>query len=274
MEDRRERLVYKPTELPEEAYCDNWLSKNGLEMIDDFPVNNPWFLQVNFTGPHDPWDVTQEMRERWQDIDFPVPVEWSEEDKVEEIKKVRQNYAAMLENIDRNIGLYLDKLEERGELDNTIIIYSADHGEMLGDFNKWGKSSPQKGSVRVPLVISGPEIKDITENLYTDSLVELQDLTATILDYCGLEMPEAKDSTSLRPVLSGARKEHRKYQISELKNRKRNWKLVADNRYKLINYQDKKKNQLFDLETDPEQNNPIEDESVEKKMIAHLKRFI
>ncbi|MFW6270220.1 MAG: sulfatase/phosphatase domain-containing protein, partial [Bacillota bacterium] len=56
--------------------------------------------------------------------------------------------------------------------------------------------------------------------------------------------------------------------------RKRNWKLVADDRYKLINYQDKKKNQLFDLETDPEQNNPIEDESVEKKMIAHLKRLM
>ncbi|MCC2683117.1 MAG: Arylsulfatase [Paenibacillaceae bacterium] len=96
-----------PTDLPEEAYCDNWLSANGIEMIRNFPDNKPWFLVVNFTGPHGPFDVTKRMWDAWQGVDFPQPVEPS--DDRDQCLALRQNYAAMLENIDRNIGLMLQE---------------------------------------------------------------------------------------------------------------------------------------------------------------------
>ena len=240
-------LATFPTELPEEAYCDNWVGRNGIDIIKRFPKEKPWFLQVNFVCPHEPWDVTKRMREAWKDEEFPPPVANNELIAPEE-NKVRQNYAAMLENIDRNMGFLINAIKERGELDNTIIIYSSDHGEMLGDFTLYGKSKYQRGSTRVPLVIGGPGIKD---GLICEKLVEMQDLTSTIIDYAGLEMADAKDSRSLRPLLEGLNEEHRKYQVSALspKNQE-NWKIISDGKYKLV-AREGAADLLYDIEEDP-----------------------
>jgi len=202
------------TSLPEEAYDDSWVTQNALKILDKFKENNnPWFLMVNFTGPHDPWDITQRMKNRWKDIDFPFPNN-SNMDR-EEINKVRQNYAAMLENIDSNIGLILNKVEEMGDISNTLVVYASDHGEMLGDNSRYFKSIPQRGSINIPLVISG---LDTQKGVYSDALVELQDLTNTFVDYADGEMPEAKESISLRGIANGKKTIHRNYQISKLLN--------------------------------------------------------
>lgn len=259
MEERHDLLVDKPTDLPEEGYCDNWIANNGINMLKAFPEDKPWFLQANYSGPHDPWDITREMKESWKDVDFPLPVNW-DQDNPEKINGVRQNYAAMLENIDQTIGKFIAEIEKRGELDNTYIIYSADHGEMLGDFNKFQKIIPERGSVRIPLVVWGPDVK---EGVYSDALVELQDLAATILELANLsvveDMPEAEDSISLKPILEGKEKTHRDYQVSALKIADNNeWIMISDARYKLIVEGENDKNgkclekiRLYDLEIDP-----------------------
>jgi len=146
-----------PTPLPEESYCDNWITHNGIEMLKEFPENKPWHLVVNFVCPHDPWDITVGMKENWNGIIFPKPFKGSVKSVNEELK-VRQNYAAMLENIDRNVGIFIEEVKKRGEMDNTIIIYSSDHGEMLGDFRRYNKMVPERGATKIPLVISGPEM--------------------------------------------------------------------------------------------------------------------
>ena len=56
------------TDLPEEAYCDNWIAQNGIDLLDRCPDDQPWFLQINFTGPHDPWDVTHRMKATYAEI--------------------------------------------------------------------------------------------------------------------------------------------------------------------------------------------------------------
>jgi len=226
-------------------------------MLKNFPEDQPWFLQVNFTGPHNPWDVTEKMRKSWKDVEFPDPEGFEEESiSKEEINKVRQNYAAMLENIDQNIGLFIEQIKKRGELDNTIIIYSSDHGEMLGDFNKWGKTHPERSSVNIPLVISGP---GISKGIYSDALVELQDLTSTILHYCNLEMPEAVDSKSLNPILEGEKTDHRPYQVSAFDK----WKMISDEKYKLANHENKE-TELYNKEIDPWELNNIAEKNKEK----------
>ena len=72
---------------------------------------------------------------------------------------VRQNYAAMIENIDTRVREILDTVKRRGELDNTLIVFASDHGEMLGDHNYWGKTQPYHGSVGVPLVVWGQDAR-------------------------------------------------------------------------------------------------------------------
>jgi arylsulfatase A-like enzyme len=255
----KKNLNSDPTPIPEEAYCDNWLSNNAIEMLNKFPKNKPWHLVVNFTGPHDPWDITERMKQTWENVSFPSPNKGNDK-KIEEEIKVRQNYAAMLENIDRNIGLILDEVNKRGELDNTIIIYSSDHGEMLGDFKSYGKTRPYRGSVNIPLVIAGPTIN---EGVYSNALVELQDLTSTILDYGHAEMPEAKDSQSLRHILEGKDEIHRKFQISALDLSKvgvKEWKMISDGEFKLV-VEGGDVYRLYNLKDDPWENNDISEEN-------------
>ena len=202
----------RPTELPEYAYSDNWLTQNAITLLDDFKKEDkPWFLMVNFTGPHNPWDITTEMRERWENVEFPLPSEYTGDP--ESINSVRQNYAAMLENIDRNIGLLLDKLREDGTLENTLVVYSSDHGEMMGDRNRYFKSVASRGSVHIPLVVSGPGIK---RHVYSDALVQLNDLAATFTEFAGCTMPEDNDSISVLPLATGEKLHHRSFQVSGL----------------------------------------------------------
>jgi arylsulfatase A-like enzyme len=223
---KRNHFAIFPTPLPEEAYCDNWLAQNGLDLMARFPAGKPWFLQVNFTGPHDPWDITERMDKGCRDLKtFPPPV--GEATLSPEHLAVRQNYSAMVENIDRWLGVYLERLRERGDLDNTLIVWSSDHGEMLGDHAAWGKSKPWQPSVGVPLVAAGPGVA--AGRVVTGPATTL-DLAATFLDYAGVARPGDFDSRSLRPVLEGKADKPREAVLSGLGA----WRVAFDGRYKLV----------------------------------------
>jgi len=234
-----------PTPLPEEAYCDNWVAMNGLRLMEKFPRDKPWFLQVNFTGPHTPLDITKRMEELCRGIDFPQPngcLKFSPEQHV----AIRQNYSAMVENIDRWIGIYLEELSKRSELDNTLIVYSSDHGEMLWDHNMTGKSKPYQPSVGVPLIVWGPGVQ---KGVVNDMPATNVDLTATFLQYANLAKSDDMDSLSLKPFLEGKVESHREYVISGLEP----WRMVFDGRYKLIRGFTEEP-LLFDLKNDPFEN--------------------
>ena len=237
------------TKLPDEAYCDNWIAQNGLDMLQGFSKEQPWHLVVNFAGPHDPYDVTESMRNRWKEVDFPSPVE-NDEDDPGVIRLRQQNYAAMIENIDRQIGRYLDLLEARGELDHTVIIFSSDHGEMLGDHNRWQKSIWYRGSVDVPLIVRGPGIATQRSR----ALVGFHDIGATILDLAGAK-PLDGDAFSFRPVLEGTTQLHRRVNKSALTS----WKLISDGRFKLV-LREGEAPLLFDLNKDPNETKNLAEE--------------
>ncbi len=234
-----------PTTLPEEAYCDNWLSNNGLNLLRAAPAGKPWHLVVNFTGPHEPWDITKGMEARCRGREFPQPNGSKELPPATHVA-IRQNYAAMIENIDRWVGVYMEEIKKRGELDNTLVVFSSDHGEMLGDHNRWGKSVPWQPSVGVPLIAAGPGVK---RGVTTDAMASVMDLAATFLDYAGLARPKDMDSRSLRPLLEGKTRSHREYLLSGLAD----WRMAWDGRYKLVRgFQEKEA--LYDLEADPLEN--------------------
>lgn len=256
MENRRDGHYAEttPTPLPDEAYCDNWIADNGLELLHAIPRDQPWFMQINFTGPHDPMDITATMRERWQDVPFDPPYDNTQFDPAMHTR-IRQNYAAMIENIDTHLGSYLDAITARGELNNTIIIYSSDHGEMLGDHNCWGKSTYYHPSVSIPLVIAGPGIKH--GHPYRHPVL-LHDLAATCLDYAGLNIPDDMDSLSFKPILEGKTTQQRPYVLSGLVTPGRAWHLIFDGRYKYVELKGEPA-LLFDLEFDPLENNNLSD---------------
>ncbi len=257
----------EPTELPDELYCDNWIAKNATDMIKEFPADKPWFLQINFTGPHDPWDVTKSMRMRWKDKKFPEPCCYpGDAAYVPDLQGIRQNYAAMLENIDARIGDILKVIEEKGQLNNTVIVYSSDHGEMMGDFGKFGKMVQQRGSIHIPMIISAPNMK---KTGYDDSLTELQDLTQTFAEIAGTELATAEDSISLYPVIEGGKIAGRGVQQSAIKN----WKVLQNKEYKAV-YIDDELTEVYDRlsdvwETDNIMNrNSEEGRAIESKILS------
>ena len=251
-----------PTPLPEDGYCDNWIGKNGLDLMKDFPEDKSWFLQVNFAGPHDPWDITERMDEISRGRDFPQPNR-CEQFTPEEHVAVRQNYSAMVENIDRWLGIYVEELRMRNELDNTLVLCSSDHGEMLGDHNLWAKNVPYQPSVGVPLIIAGPGVQ---KGFVSDALVSTMDLHATFLDFAGVPRPDDLDSLTLTPLLKGETDTHRQFVSSGLDE----WRLVFDGHYKLI--RGFVEPMLFDLENDPLENKNIAGSAPE--VIEQLSRFI
>lgn len=243
-----------PTPLPEEAYCDNWIGRNALDLLSDLPKDKPWFLQVNFVGPHPPLDITKSMHESVQERQLPIPI-GVDSPKHEEINRVRQNYTAMVENIDRMVGQLIDALRARGEMENTVIVYSSDHGEMAGDHNRFHKHIYYRKSISVPLIMAGP---GIPKGMTTPALVESQDLAATFLEIAQAAPMKDTDSISLLPLLTEQTQKHRPYVISSLKDSYFHWTMVWDGRFKLVEEKDKP-DRLFDLQEDPEEMQDVKD---------------
>jgi arylsulfatase len=246
VDDFKRRKNYSATHLtplPNEAYCDNWIAENAKSLLRQAPKNKPWHLVVNFTGPHNPVDITASMEDRSRS--YPHPNQSTEFD-AETHQKIRQNYTVMCENIDTRIGEIIDEVRKRGELENTLIVFSSDHGEMLGDHNRWGKHVPYQASAAIPLIVAGLDVKP---NRQSNALASLIDIAATFIDYANAEKLPQMEARSLRPVLTGKTAKHRDFLLSALEE----WKLVWDGRHKLIEGFHGE-TMLFDLEKDPFEN--------------------
>lgn len=257
-----------PTPLPDEAYCDNWIASNGLSLLRDLPTNRPWHLIVQFAGPHEPMDVTQTMAEWYATSAFPLPHLTLEQATAlakdglgpSELVQIRRNYSAMVQNIDHWVGAFLDTVRQRGELERTVIVYSSDHGEMLGDRGLWAKSQPWQPAIGIPLVVAGP---GIPAGVVSKAPVSLIDLAGTFLDYAGLPLPPDMDSVSLRPLLEGYVNSVRPIARSGLHQ----FRVLFDGRYKLVRGMETNP-LLFDLDSDPWEEHDIADQRPE--VVLHL----
>ena len=207
------------SEIPESMQQETVVAVESAAFVENHVSNNPekpWFLCSSFTKPHAPFAVPARyfnkyngkikspgLKESDQAASHPyirnevVNYGLDEVTKEQEDRAVAAYYACM-EYVDDCIGLLLWRLEKAGQLDNTIIIYTTDHGEMLSNHGLWGKANYYEESLRVPFVMSGP---DIPKGIRSDELVGLIDLLPTICDYTEVNTPNKIDGMSLRPVI-------------------------------------------------------------------------
>ncbi|KGE02306.1 sulfatase-like hydrolase/transferase [Rhizobium sp. YS-1r] len=216
-----------PVDLPDDAYNDNFVGAAADRIIRDFDPAKPWFLIVNFPGPHEPMDVTADMATRWRDVEFPLPHLRDNADAALQ-QDIRRRYAAMLENVDRWLGIYIETLRELGRLDETLIVFASDHGEMLGDRNLWKKQVPYEASVRVPLVLAGPGVKP--QGHVPGLLANLLDLPVTFLSHAELAVPGDYEGCDLTRILKGEGPPEGRLLTSGLGG----WRAITDGRYKLL----------------------------------------
>jgi choline-sulfatase len=236
MEDRvgrGSRHLARPSVLPLDLYYDVYVGQAAVRHLRDLPAGAPWFCWVSFAGPHAPWDAPEPYASMYAPEQMPAPtprstrsgrMRQSADDRkpppsAGELARMRANYAGNVTLIDAQIGEILAAVERRGDLANTFIVFTSDHGEMNGDHGLFGKSVPFDASLKVPLVAAGPTGGGVQGGVRVDSLVELIDVGATIADYADARLPEASCARSLRPIVEGKTPAVREFAISEIDER-------------------------------------------------------
>ncbi|MFT5465417.1 MAG: arylsulfatase [Verrucomicrobiales bacterium] len=215
MRDSEERV-------PAEFHQTTWATDRSIEFItQNRGADQPWFLTVNPYDPHPPFIPPKSYADRYNPSEMPGPhfeegdletqaqlagIDFQDEARTPEehdahAKQAR--YYAMIELIDDQFARLLKGLDEAGQRENTLIIFTSDHGETLGDHGLMYKGCRfYEGLVRVPLIFNWPG--KIKAGLQADGLVELLDFSATALDFSGVGVPEYHQGRSLRSVLDGS----------------------------------------------------------------------
>jgi choline-sulfatase len=174
----------------------------------------------------------------------------------ESIRRATASYYAMTETVDSHYEEVLTQLESLGEdLDEWIIVYTTDHGEMLGEQGIWEKTRFYEGSVRVPLIIRWP--KGFKGGRVIDENVNLCDLFATLCDLAGLDIPAGLDSRSLVPLLKGQSFPWQNETVSQIGRAGSTHVMIKQDALKYQYYGEKIPEVLFDLESDPSENENV-----------------
>ena len=176
-----------------------WLRANGKTL------GRPWSVEINISNPHFPQFVSQEMWDLYEghddlpehDVDAaPADHAYAQDlrlhfqtDKFREesVRGLRRGYYGCVTYVDQQVGRVMDTLEETGLSDNTVFVYTSDHGEMLGKFGMWWKCSLYEDSVRAPLIVAGPGFR---KGVVDHTAVSQLDLQASIFAATGAARPE------------------------------------------------------------------------------------
>ena len=274
-------------DIPWEHSWDHFVGNEAVKFINYYGTEKPFALMVGFPGPHCPYDPNEIFLEGIDDKNIPKPIKenpnntkalrlkniegnrrpWNGVDYTEfslnSKMKIRKHYSGLVQQIDYEVGQILDALEKKEILDNTYVVLASDHGDYLGDHGFIGKATFFESSIRVPMVLMGP---GIDKNQTVNEMVELTDITSTILKWAGLSLPEWYDSEPL-PGEGMPRQKGRDRIFGLLSD---GW-MNFDGRYKLHKYLSGEVF-LFDISEDPEEQNNLSNTVKHRKIVDRLDR--
>jgi len=263
--------VGRPTNLPEEQMHTFWCFDQAMRFILKRDRSCPVFLKISTIDPHPPLSPPAFYYDRYIRKDLPMPVvgDWAKdfggaqkgtdpnasEMCIDEdaMRCSRAGYYGLINFIDDQIGRFM-QFAGNGLADNTLFIFTSDHGEMLGDHNLFRKCWPYEASARVPFIMTGPRSWKLPAENVCDTPVDLQDIMPTILDAAGIDVPDTCSGKSLLPIMRGETDgvrevlhgEHSGCYAYEHGNQ---W--VTDGKMKYVWYTQTGREHLFDIEHDP-----------------------
>jgi arylsulfatase A-like enzyme len=215
--------------FPEEHHQTTWITDRALDCLGDHPAERPFFLWVSYVHPHHPFNPPAPYDTMYRAADMPLPV-WDEAEvegwpeayrrkffarqggheavgmcdlQDEDWQRIKAYYYGMISLIDKNVGRLIDALRERGQLENTIVVFTTDHGENLGDHRLLFKGTTYDCVTGVPFILSWPGCPH--EGQVRDLLCSSIDIMPTVLDLVGVPHPEPSpmQGVSLVPALEG-----------------------------------------------------------------------
>ncbi|MBT8184559.1 MAG: sulfatase-like hydrolase/transferase, partial [Eudoraea sp.] len=251
------------------------LKNDALGFIDQAKEKEtPFFMYLAFNAPHDPRQAPQDYLDKYPLEDISLPGSWLPmypyKDAIDNgpdlrdealgpyprtayaVKTHIKEYYAIVSHLDTQVGKIMEALEASGKMDNTYVIFTADHGLAVGRHGLLGKQTQFDHSIRPPFVITGPDVpggKRISEDIY------LQDAMATSLELAGIEKPEYVFFNSILDLVNGSRtKSHYDAIYGGYVESQR---MIRKDGFKLTVYPKIDKILLFDLEKDPEEMNDL-----------------
>jgi arylsulfatase len=258
----------RPFHLPEKFHPTTWITREMCEMIMRKDPTRPAFWYLSYNHPHPPLAPVKEYLDMYDDIpiDQPYSGEWcglskSKRPAVHEYYKQmfnfmddaqkasigRRAFYALCTHLDHQIRTVIGTLREQRLLDDTIILFTADHGDSLGNHDLWGKNTFYEDSAKIPfMIIPTYDCDKLIPGSVDDRLVELKDVMPTLLDMAGITIPDTVEGSSL---LDATKK--REYVYGELWEDKRATRMIRWGSYKMIYCPVNNLSQLFDLQNDP-----------------------
>jgi choline-sulfatase len=258
-----------------------WLEEEGARRRAgaDGSAEKPWALFVSFTYPHFPLMVPQEFVDLYPPESVPLPIRWREHDWTQHpalvhkreqqalnepfdeqtIRRALATYYGMVTFLDEQIGIVLRALEQSGQLENTRVVYTSDHGDMLGDHGMWWKSAMYDGAAAIPLIVAGP---DVPARKAVSTPVSLVDGFPTIIEAVGAQLaPEDTDLPGASLLRLAQDDDHDRTVFSEYHAifSTGGIFMVRDAQYKYVYYVDAPP-QLFDMRADPQEIHNLADD--------------
>jgi arylsulfatase len=259
--------------LPERLHPTRWTGDCAVRFLESYNRPEPFFLKVSFARPHSPYDPPDRFMRMYESADLPQAEVgawagryasrsdesfdiWHGDLGADQVRRSRQGYYGSVSFVDEQVGRILEALEKRGWLDETLVIYTSDHGDMTGDHNLWRKSYAYESSARIPMLLRWPS-GSAPDSMRGSSLpqpVELRDILPTLLQAAEANLDAELDGRSLLPLVRGQDAGWRAFIDLEhdvCYNPDNHWSALTDGRAKYIFHARSGEEQLFDLAQDP-----------------------
>lgn len=212
--------IARPFPYEEKYHPTNWVTDRCLDFLRRRDPDMPFFLMASYLRPHPPFDAPACYFDLYRDRALTPPHvgDWADAGLLRErgrvfdsltgpedpelIRQAQIGYYACITHLDHQIGRLLMALHDFGVRDNTVILFTSDHGEELCDHHHFRKSLPYEGSTHIPLILSGnPGLTGLTPGSVCRRVAELRDIMPTLLEIAGADVPDSVDGQSLLPLL-------------------------------------------------------------------------
>jgi arylsulfatase len=271
---------------PEEDFETDWITARSIDYLRSWKGNaQPWFLFTSYLKPHSPSVEPQPYFGMYDPDSFPIPKlpanarelraaqrERQRRQYVDDERMVRvmsAKYYGAITHVDVHVGKLLGELERLGMAGNTIVLFTADHGNMLGDHGRWFKGVQYEGSAHVPLLWRGPKGASENGGKVVGKVIENTDLMPTLLEAAGLPVPEGVQGRSFLALARGNGAQWKDRCYSQLRGG-----MVLDGRWKLIdNSLDGSGTlELYDLRNDPKEEHNQADDAKQRDRLTEYRR--
>ncbi len=280
--------VGRPDILPEEKTHTFWCVDQAMRFIRQRDPTGPFFLNVSFIQPHPPLTPPRFYYDRYIASDLPMPVvgDWAPvfEGPVkgldpnasimcideQPMRYARAAYYGMINHIDDQVGRLIQYMQAQGVFKNTLVLFTSDHGEMLGDHNMFRKTYAYEASARVPFFVRPPQSWEYPSELVLNTPVGLQDIMPTFLETAGADIPDTVTGHSMLPLMRGETDGWRRYLHGEHAGCYRyedGVHFLTDGHYKYLWYSQTGQEQLFDLNADPNEHFDLARQPVNRALL-------